>query len=227
MTLRTRLLLAFVLLAGLALAGTGGTAALLFQVGTHLADPGAVDFARDAGLLLGLAAVITLVVFTFSSRLLHRDLLDRLLDMKLALEAIAAGDRMRRVPVRRLDEIGLLARELNAALDAREEDRGRDQGRLVRFRQMVLALVRELPSPAVAITLDGVLVASTLAEEDTCQILERGDELRQRGAEALGGAGPNPARAHLELEVGEGRVLALRPLMSASGRPVAWLGLVS
>lgn len=226
MNLRTRLLLTFSLLASLALAGTGGAAIVLYKVGIQVGGLPQAQVAHNAGLLLGLLAGVTLLIFVFSSRLLHRELLDRLLEIKAALEAIAGGDCHRRVPVRRLDEIGLLARELNAALDDREEIRGRDQLRLVRFRQFIAALLGEVPEPAVAVGLDGILIASNLAENLTREIETRAEFLRVRGSEALTGAEPNPGRARLVVELAGGHSAAFRPLLSAGRRPVGWLGVV-
>lgn len=224
MNLRTRLLLFFSILTVLAVAGTAGAAAVLYRVYLLAAGAPQADLARNAGIVLGLMAAFTLLVFAVSSRFLHLALFDRLLEIKTALEEIAAGNRLRRIPVRRLDEVGLLARELNAALDDREEKRGRDDVRLIRYRQIILAWLVKTGVPGVIVGMDGYLVASTLPEALTRRIEDLGLDLHVRISEAVSGGGARQPEALPPIELAKGQSLTLRPLLSEAGRPVAWHG---
>lgn len=126
--------------------------------------------AVEGAVLLGVMVTLALLSLGFLSRSLQRDVLGRLLEVGHVTEAIAAGDRRRRVRDFYHDELGLVARQLNAALDRQHELESQMQGRLHEQRRGLVGLLNQWPTPAAMIGIDGEVVASTLTPADEAEL---------------------------------------------------------
>lgn len=186
------------------------------------ADRRARSIAQGASIALGGLAGLALLSMGFLFARLEQDVLGRLADMKQVAVALEAGEAGRRARVTRLDELGVVARQLNIALDAREEVERRERGRLASHRQMILALLDRLPLRAALVGLDGVLVASTLPELDTARVEAAEEELSWEGRGKLLLGGDAGAVPRFEVASGPGSLLA-EGLFAAGVRPVGWL----
>ncbi len=185
------------------------------------ADASARRFAVRASLALGLVVAAALLSLGLLSRNLQKELLERLAEMKHAAEAIAHGESRRRVRAVRDDELGMVARQLNAALDAQEELERRVAGRYNHQKQLLLGLMNSWQEPVALVGLDGILVASTLAAEETALVEVSQEALRKKGQENLSRA-DNVGELSFELSIGEVRVTA-EALAVGGTRPVGWL----
>ncbi|MBL8973064.1 MAG: methyl-accepting chemotaxis protein, partial [Myxococcales bacterium] len=126
--------------------------------------------AVEGAVLLGVMVTVALLSLGFLSRSLQRDVLGRLTEVGHVTEAIAAGDRRRRVRDFYQDELGLVARQLNAALDRQHELESQMQGRLLEQRRILVGLMNQWPTTAGMIGIDGELVATTLTPEDEAEL---------------------------------------------------------
>jgi NtrC-family two-component system sensor histidine kinase KinB len=134
------------------------------------ADEAARAAARRNAAGHGLVMVLALVSFAWLSRTLRRELLDRLGNLKVIAQAMAAGDQERRADATRADELGLLAGQLNEILDRQAELDGRMKARLAASSDLVLGLLGSLGEPAALLASDGRVVASTLPDDETARV---------------------------------------------------------
>ncbi len=149
------------------------------------ADQTLRERASDRATLLGLLVTLALLSLAFISRELQRVLLRRLQDLRSVAQAIAAGDRTRRAATMPADELGVVAAQLNQALDAEQQAEREMRGRLSQQRRILLALLAARDRPAAVIGLTGELVASTLDRKQT-RIAERAAaDLRRRDGPTL------------------------------------------
>ena len=162
--------------------------------------------------ILALLVLLALFSLAFLSRALNRVLLDRLDELATVAEAIAGGSFDRRAASHHPDELGAVARQLNAVLDREQQIQNAMEGRTALYRDLLIGLLGALPRPAAVIGLDGRLLASTLDAGTN-------DDIEQAGAR-LSGIGRDVGEAALEVEVG---TLQLRLLCVPTGRPLAWL----
>lgn len=187
------------------------------------ADISARHFATRGSIVLGMVVAVTLLSFGFFSRLLNRDLLLRLSDMSDTVKDVAAGDLGRRFDPVQNDELGLLARQMNAALDARAEAEGRMKGMLSQQRQLLFAMLEQWGRGAALVGLDGMLIASTLTDERNRVIDESRDTIREKARAAIRKAGADFQDTTLEIVTDHGETLSLTPLVANRQRPVGWV----
>jgi HAMP domain-containing protein len=173
------------------------------------------------GFALGLASlvVVALLSLGFLSRALQRTILSRLTELKELGDAIAAGDRARRFRARRDDELGLLARHLNAALDSTDALQAQMEGRFNQQAQLLLGLLALRRDPAAVVGLDGDAIASTLPSRDEARVAA----LRERIRAERKGADPRVERVVRRLEVEGGPGVTLELLVANRQRAVGWL----
>jgi methyl-accepting chemotaxis protein len=164
----------------------------------------------------GLLVLVALVSLAFLSQALGRQVLDRLADLGSVARAIASGDRDRRAAAVLQDELGAVAEQLNAVLDRLAEAEGSVEGRLRQVRQLVVALLDELPRPAAVVSLSGALIASTL-KRDLADFVERA----ARRLPAVAGCDSGEFSAIIE-----GQAVRFRVLCAGNVRPVGWLAIV-
>jgi HAMP domain-containing protein len=129
---------------------------------TMAADQSAQRSANLRAVLHGLLVAVALLSLGLLSREMRRIILDRLEELKSVADAISHGDRSRRVSVRHTDELGLVARQLNAILDREQDIEGEMNARLIEHRRWILSLLRRLDRPTALFSLSGDLVASSL-----------------------------------------------------------------
>jgi HAMP domain-containing protein len=175
-----------------------------------------------SSIALGVLVSVALLSLGYISRNLQRELLGRLVEMKSAAEAIAAGDLRRRLAPARDDELGVVASQLNAALGALGALDGRMRGLLAQQRQLLLGLLAQRAEPAALVGLDGEIIASTLTEGETELLTERLDEVRAR-SRAMVRSPDGVAADGFHLELAPGQALAATALVAAPGRAVGWL----
>jgi methyl-accepting chemotaxis protein len=172
---------------------------------------------RQAG-LHGLLVVIALLSLAFLSQALGRGLLARLAELASVVRAIAAGDTARRTVPGDGDELGVVARQINAMLDKVQQVESELAGRLQQDRQLLVALLRQLPHPAALLSLSGLLVASTLEARD--------QEAVETAVAGLDGLAMRTHGRVIERTAG-GREVTLRLLEASGERPVGWLAMVT
>lgn len=178
------------------------------------ADEEAKDAAHRRAVTHGALVAIALVSLGFLSRAIRRHLLNRLAELESLAEAIQSGDRTRRATVQQQDELGVLARSLNAILDHQQELEATMAGRLGQYRRFFLALLREQSAPSALMTLSGDIVASTLTavqEKAAREAVSRLDASRDDAEQVVEGDPP----------------LALRPLRVHEKAPAGWLARVA
>jgi methyl-accepting chemotaxis protein len=173
--------------------------------------------ARRQAALLGLLVVIALLSLAFLSQALGRGLLARLAELTSVVRAIAAGDTARRTVPGDSDELGVVARQINAMLDMVQQVESELAGRLQQDRQLLVALLRQLPHSAALLSLSGLLVASTLEARD--------QEAVETVVAALDGLALLTHGREIERTAG-GREVRLRLLEASGERPVGWLATV-
>jgi HAMP domain-containing protein len=181
------------------------------------ADRRARASAQVRALVHGGLVVIALVSLVVIARLLGRDLLDRLLELRAVARALASGDQTRRATVVRDDELGHVARQLNRLLDREAAIEGELASRLQALRWLVLGLLGVLDHPAAVISPSGDLLASGLADNVT--------PIVEEAAGRLAGSQSNGDGAELSVVVGS-RTVRLRRLTATHGRLVGWLATV-
>jgi len=133
------------------------------------------------------------------------------------VQAIAAGDSARRTVPGNGDELGVVARQINAMLDKVQQVESELAGRLQQDRQLLVALLQQVPHPAALLSLSGLLVASTLEAKD--------HEAVEAGVAALDGPALLARGRVIEQTFG-GRAVTLRLLEATGERPVGWLATV-
>lgn len=113
---------------------------------------------------LALVVLIALSSLVFLSRALNRTILERLDELAAVAEAIAGGGFDRRAADHHTDELGAVARQLNAALDRQQRARMEIESRVAMYRNLVLGLLRNVPGRVALLGLDGRILASTFEE---------------------------------------------------------------
>jgi len=174
--------------------------------------------ARRQAALHGLLVVVALLSLAFLSQALGRGVLARLAELTSVVQAIAAGDAARRAVTGGGDELGVIARQLNAMLDKVQQVESELAGRLQQDRQLLVALLHQLPHSAALLSLSGLLVASTLEAKD--------QENVEAAVAALDGLALLTRGREIERTAG-GREVRLRLLEASGERPVGWLATVA
>jgi len=186
------------------------------------ADMSNRQFAMRGSIVLGMVVALTLLSFGFMSRLLNRDLLLRLSNVNDALKDVAAGNLGRRFDPVQDDELGLLARQLNAALDAQAEVEGRMKGMLSHQRQLLLGMLGRWSERAALVGLDGMLIASTLSEDRQDIILAQREAIQNLGRAALKNATSDPQDVRFQITTGSAESLCFALLVVNRHRAVGW-----
>lgn len=185
----------------------------------QLADQRAREEAQGFAVFLASLVVLALLSLGFLSRALQRGVLARLTELKDLGDAIAAGDRARRFRALREDELGVLARHLNIALDRQEALQGQMEGRFNHQNLLLLGqLARE--GEAAVVALDGDVIASTLPARQDARLVAARDRVRSLRPHAT--PGPAPVVKLLPDPDGVER-LRLELLVAGGTRAAGWL----
>lgn len=178
------------------------------------ADRLAREKALRYGAWLGFLVAVALVSLVVISRVLRREILARLEELRLALGRMAGGHLSRRLPEDGDDELAGIARYVNRILDRHQALEPKFQARLALERRRVLALVSHLDGDVALFGLDG----ERLAGSDASWTRDRSLSASIREAsEDRGDTVPGAQRLTLD-----GETVRIEPL-SSRDRPVAWL----
>jgi HAMP domain-containing protein len=173
------------------------------------------SMARRYAILQATLLILALSSLGFLSRILRRRLLDRLVNLATIAETVADGDRSRRATVGLDDEIGIVARQFNALLDAEQAAIAEGKGRLCQQRQLMLGLLESWPKKVGVFSLkDGDLIASNFETELREQV----------EASTLHFPEPDASAKDSVLKLKNGRKLQLSLLKAEGLRPIGWLG---
>ena len=178
------------------------------------ADRRAQTSASRQASTLAVVVLIALSSLAFLSRALNRTILERLDELARVAEEIAGGGFDRRAADHHLDELGAVARPLNAALDRQQEARMEIESRVAIYRNLVVGLLRNLPGRVALFGFDGRVLASTF-EEDEDGRLQAISRLIP-GPESLS----DSTVRDLDFENGAVELTLVR---GPSERPLAWL----
>lgn len=170
-----------------------------------------------------LGFVVTLALFSmvFLARQLQRKILARLDELRSVAESLITGDQSRRFEATATDELGLVSKQLNVALDARDELQAEMRGRLNQQKQLVLGLLDEVDGERLLLGLDGQLMASN------CELLRQHLEpvqawLIEHRPAVLARFRNGETDLTLHSQTG-GIPLGIRLLAAEGRRPVGWL----
>ncbi|MDC0719650.1 MCP four helix bundle domain-containing protein [Nannocystis bainbridge] len=180
--------------------------------------------AIEAAVLLGVLVTVALLSLGPLSRSLQRDVLGRLSEVGSVTEAIASGDRRRRVRDFYQDELGQVARQLNAALDRQQELESQMQGRLLEQRRVLVGLMKQWPMPAALIGIDGELVASTLSEDDEDELDRLTPRVRMAAKVLMTRRFVRAEELSADIKASDAvRVVQMRALASGDNQIAGWL----
>jgi HAMP domain-containing protein len=189
-----------------------------------LANEEASRTALEGAVLLGVMVTLALLSLGFLSRSLQRDVLGRLLEVGHVTEAIAAGDRRRRVRDFYHDELGLVARQLNAALDRQHELESQMQGRLLEQRRGLVGLLNQWPTPAAMIGIDGEVVASTLTHDDEAELDRLTPRIRAAAKVLMTRRFVKAEELAVDIKASDGeRLVRVRAMASGDNQISGWL----
>ncbi|RAL21245.1 hypothetical protein DL240_14055 [Lujinxingia litoralis] len=171
---------------------------------------------------LGLLVTVALFSMVFLARALQQKILVRLDELNDVAEAMLIGEHWRRFDMSENDELGMVARQLNAALDARDELQSEMRGRINQQKQLVLGLIWGIPGERLLVGLDSHLIASTWTGEEGEAIEATLAWLRERRREVLEEFRQEQKAAVIDARF-EGIDVQIRLLATQDGRPVGWL----
>lgn len=127
---------------------------------------------------LGFLVTIGLLTLTFISVSLQRDVLSRLFKLKTFCEALLRGNRHLRISMTGNDELTLLGRLLNSALDRQDELQAELKGKLTLQKDMVLALLSAYERESLLLDGKGDILVSMLPEEIEVLIYKHHDAIK-------------------------------------------------
>lgn len=194
------------------------------------ADERARQKAIQYGSWLGFLVVVALASFVFMTRGLRRLVLARIDDIQDVAQAVAEGSTGRRVRVQRDDELGVIAREFNNAIDRHDELKRNIEGQSREIKQQLLGVLKTLEDDAALFGLDGQLVASTFTHngpESTTRELGRVVAELETPTSHRDDPEEPAAASPTTVELADGREARLELVRTAKGRLVGWLARVN
>ncbi|MBA2662467.1 MAG: methyl-accepting chemotaxis protein [Bradymonadaceae bacterium] len=188
-----------------------------------VADRDARETALHTAGWLGLLVTIALISMAVLARLLQREIISRLQELADVAEEILVGDHSRRFDMRQNDELGIVARQLNAALDARDELQAEMRGRINQEKQLVLGLMEEYADPCLLIGLDNKVIAATLVEQTEPHAEAVLAWLSEHRKELLEGFRLERKPLRTSCPLSDDFKAQIRLLTAEGRRPVGWL----
>lgn len=173
--------------------------------------------------LLGIFVTLALLSMIFLSRALQQHVLNRLSEITKDAQAISTGQHDRRFDTAVNDELGVVATQLNSALDSLDELQIEMRGRLNQQKQMVLGLLDELEASALLVGFNGTLIASndpSIGHDDCASLRQWLLAHRQDILEAFDGEAHS---IELPPEVEGYNQASVRLLTARGRRPVGWI----
>jgi methyl-accepting chemotaxis protein len=178
--------------------------------------------AIGGGLQLGVLVLVVLLSLALVSVQLRRRVLAPLDELRSFCQAQALGDDQRRLQLDQSDDLGWLGRQINTALDRRDEMEAQSRNHMTTIRQSTLALLDRIPEPAALVGLDGYVLASTWLPEQTGRSHEVAEAVRNQTRQ-LDPDISDHARIEYTHRLPDGGKLRLELLRAEGKRPVAWL----
>jgi nitrogen fixation/metabolism regulation signal transduction histidine kinase len=185
------------------------------------ADQEARETALQTAGWLGFLVTLALISMVWLARALQRDILARLTELTDVAESLLTGDHRRRFETHLNDELGLVCRQLNAALDTQDELQAEMRGRLNQQKQLVLGILEEISGALLLLGLDGRLIASSCPEFAEANLEPVREWLLANRATVLEDFREN--REELEIQMDHVTPLRVRLLAAEGRRPVGWL----
>ena len=187
------------------------------------ADREARETALQSAGWLGFLVTLALISMIWLARALQREILSRLTELTTVANSLLIGDQSRRFEADSNDELGLVSRQLNAALDAQDELQSEMRGRLNQQKQLVLGILEEISGALLLLGLDGRLIAATCPRFEETFLETVRDWLLSHRPEILRQFREEPEES-LELRIEADEVpLSVRLLAAEGRRPVGWL----
>jgi len=174
---------------------------------------------------LGLVVILAVGSMAWLARRLQRDFLARLVHLGGFAQAIAGGERRRRLPAGAPDELGLVARLLNETLDGRDRLQGELEGQLNLRRELVLGLLGALGPGNALVGVDGELLAAAPPPPDPAWVAAVRAWLQGPGRAQLRAAEGGEGELELAAGPAEGPAQGARArlLRGSGGKPMGWL----
>ncbi len=195
----------------------------LNQAAIVAADRRARHTAVQNGVWLGILVTLALLSLIFLSRALQRHFLARLGHFREVSEAIAEGESRRRLKPGGDDELGLIARHFNTAIDTQKHLRTEAQGQLNQQRQLLIGALAQRDEPVALLGLDASVIASTLDGDAALAMEAHRGWVHEEGRAVLKAYESGEQAPRREIELGEGKALVFELLLAQKSRPVGWL----
>jgi len=186
------------------------------------ADREARETALQSAGWLGFLVTLALISMVWLARALQREILSRLSEITDVAGSLTTGDHSRRFESNFNDELGIVCRELNAALDAQDELQAEARGRLNQQKQLVLGVLEEIDGALLLLGLDGRMIAASCAEFETAHLEKVRSWLVEKRPEVLKRFREDHEEIELRVDLGGGP-LRIRLLAAEGRRPVGWL----
>lgn len=187
-----------------------------------VADENARRTALQTAGWLGMLVTISLISMAVLARLLQQAVLSRFDELTDAAEAILLGEKSRRFEVSGQDELSVVARQLNAALDSQDELETEMRGRLNQQKQLVLGLMEEIEEAYWLLGLDGRVIAETGMMPGVIVMDQVEAFLKKERKSIIADLHDAGAPSERLLEIGETRI-HIKLLVAPGQRPVGWL----
>lgn len=186
------------------------------------ADRQARETALQSAGWLGFLVTLALISMVWLARALQREILSRLSEITDVAGSLTTGDHSRRFESHFNDELGIVCRELNAALDAQDELQAEARGRLNQQKQLVLGVLEEIDGALLLLGLDGRMIAASCAEFETAHLQKVRSWLVEKRPEVLKRFREDHEEIEILVDLGGGP-LRVRLLAAEGRRPVGWL----
>ncbi len=172
---------------------------------------------------LGLLITVVLISMAFLARVLQQKIISRLQDLAEIAQEIAIGNHSRRFDARQNDELGTVARQLNSALDARDELQAEMRGRINQEKQLVLGLLEDYGRPGLLIGLDSKVIAITDCVSELTDVAAITSWLGENRRNLLDKFRATEELTKIEHQFTAKQIATIQLLTTAKTRPVGWL----
>jgi hypothetical protein len=179
--------------------------------------------ATTAAIGLGIVGAAVLVIGAWVTGMVRTLLLDRLIAIDSAVQAIRRGESTRRVGVGGDDELARVAAALDLVLDLRDKAESAMHGRNSELRALLVALLQHWPRPAAVTGIDGEIIVSTLSPEQEGALRAVTGQMRKAARTLLSRKFVSAAELATDLRVDETHTFAIRALALGEQRIVGWI----
>ena len=191
--------------------------------GIIAAEKNARATALQTAAWLGLLVTVVLISMAVLARVLQRKIISRLQDLAEVAQEIAIGNHSRRFDARQNDELGTVARQLNNALDARDELQAEMRGRINQEKQLVLGLLEDYGRPGLLIGLDNKVIAISDDVSESFNVTAIIAWLTENRKKLLEHFRATEELTNVEHQFTAEQIATIQLLTTAKTRPVGWL----